>query len=137
MIAWNRVETVLLDIDGTLEHYIDARDSIRVGVGWMQAKQNNDSLKSVREIRLGGDIVHNWEGGSIHPFVGAGLEIIVMNGADHVRSRQHEHVVVTAQIPAVVSEPRPAEILLRQPATLDHGAHGAVENEDPSFEKFR
>lgn len=64
-----------LDVDGMLEHYIDARDSLRVDVGWMQAKQNNDSLKSVREVRVGGDLVHNWEGGSIHPFVGAGLGV--------------------------------------------------------------
>ncbi len=76
-----------LDIDGTLEHYIDARDSLRADVGWMQAKQNNDSLKSVREIRIGGDIVHNWEGGSLHPFVGAGLGVYFLqarnNGANN------------------------------------------------------
>jgi opacity protein-like surface antigen len=39
----------------------------------MQAKQSNDSLKSVREVLVGGDLIHNWEGGQIHPFVGAGL----------------------------------------------------------------
>ena len=64
-----------LDIEGTLEHYVDARDSVRLDVGWMQAKQSNDSLKSVRDVRVGGDLVHNWEGGSIHPFVGAGLGV--------------------------------------------------------------
>ena len=61
------------DIDGFFEHYLDSRNSIRADLGWMQAKQNNDSNKSVREIRLAGDLVHNWEGGAIHPFVGAGL----------------------------------------------------------------
>jgi len=63
------------DIEGTLEHYIDARDSVRLDVGWMRAQQNNDSNKNVRQVRVAGDLVHNWEGGSIHPFAGAGLGV--------------------------------------------------------------
>ena len=62
-----------LDIGGFFEHYLDSRDSIRGEVGWMQATQDNDSTKSVRQVRAGGDLIHNWEGGAIHPFVGAGL----------------------------------------------------------------
>jgi hypothetical protein len=64
-----------LDIQGFFEHYLTARDSLRVDVGWMNAQQNNDSNKSVREVLVGGDLVHNWEGGAIHPFVGAGLGV--------------------------------------------------------------
>src|ERR1043166_2936774 len=45
------------DIEGTLEHYIDARDSVRLDVGWMRAQQNNDSNKSVRQVRVAGDLV--------------------------------------------------------------------------------
>ncbi len=63
------------DIDGSFEHYIDARDSVRLSIGWMRAQQNNDSTKNLRYIRAGGDLVHNWEGGKIHPFVGAGLGV--------------------------------------------------------------
>jgi hypothetical protein len=63
------------EIDGTFEHYFDARDSVRLDVGWMRAQQNNDSNKNVREVSVGGDLVHNWEGGAIHPFVGAGLGV--------------------------------------------------------------
>lgn len=63
------------DIEGFVEHYIDARDSVRADVGWMRAQQNNDSNKSMRQIRVAGDLVHNWEGGSMHPFVGAGLGV--------------------------------------------------------------
>src|SRR5437588_3289625 len=63
------------DIEGTLEHYIDARDSVRLDVGWMRAQQNNDSNKNMRQVRVAGDLVHNWEGGAIHPFVGAGLGV--------------------------------------------------------------
>ena len=63
------------DIEGTFEHYIDARDSVRFGVGWMRAQQENDSNKNVREVRIAGDLVHNWEGGAVHPFLGAGLGV--------------------------------------------------------------
>ena len=61
--------------EGMFEHYIDARNSLRADLGWMQAKQNNDSKKSMRQIRVAGDLVHNWEGGAIHPFIGAGLGV--------------------------------------------------------------
>jgi len=63
------------NIEGTFEHYISARDSVRVDVGWMRAQQNNDSNKNVREVRVAGDLVHNWEGGAVHPFLGAGLGV--------------------------------------------------------------
>jgi hypothetical protein len=64
-----------LDLEGFFEHYLTARDSLRVDFDWMKAQQNNDSNKSVREVNVGGDLVHNWEGGAIHPFVGAGLGV--------------------------------------------------------------
>src|SRR6516225_5800123 len=52
------------NIEGTFEHYFEARDSVRVDVGWMRAQQNNDSNKNVRQVRVGGDVLHNWEGGA-------------------------------------------------------------------------
>ena len=73
--------------EGMFEHYINARNSLRADVGYMRAEQNNDSKKSMRQIRVGGDIVHNWEGGAIHPFVGAGLGVYFLqprnNGANN------------------------------------------------------
>src|SRR5262249_27855197 len=60
-------------LDGTFEHYLTARDSLRLGVGWMQPKLEANHDSKMREGRLGGDLVHNWEGGKVHPFVGAGL----------------------------------------------------------------
>ena len=32
----------------------------------------------MRHIRIGGDIIYNWEGGELHPFVGAGLGVYIM-----------------------------------------------------------
>jgi len=62
-------------IDGTFEHYINARDSVRFNVGWMQPHQEGNPDAKMREVRVAGDIVHNWEGGAVHPFVGAGLGV--------------------------------------------------------------
>jgi hypothetical protein len=61
------------DLDATFEHYLTARDSVRFGVGWMQPKLDANHDSKMREVRVAGDIVHNWEGGKVHPFVGAGL----------------------------------------------------------------
>jgi hypothetical protein len=60
-------------IDGFYEHYLTARDSLRVGAGWANPKQEANSDAKTRQIRIGADLVHNWEGGAVHPFVGAGL----------------------------------------------------------------
>ena len=60
-------------IEGFYEHYLTARDSLRVGAGWAYPKQEANSDARMRQIRVGVDLLHNWEGGAIHPFVGAGL----------------------------------------------------------------
>jgi Outer membrane protein beta-barrel domain len=61
------------EIAGFFEHYLTARDSVRLVGGWANPKVSNTEDRSTREVRLGGELVHNWEGGAIHPFVGAGL----------------------------------------------------------------
>ena len=58
---------------GFYEYYLSARDSLRLGVGWLNPEQEANHEAKMRQIRFGGDIVHNWEGGSVHPFVGVGL----------------------------------------------------------------
>jgi opacity protein-like surface antigen len=60
-------------LEGFYEYYLTARDSLRVGVGWLNPKWEPETSDSLRQIRLGVDLVHNWEGGAVHPFVGAGL----------------------------------------------------------------
>ncbi len=32
----------------------------------------------LRYIRIGGDLIHNWEGGTVHPFVGAGVGVYII-----------------------------------------------------------
>lgn len=60
-------------IEGFYEYYLTARDSVRVGVGWLNPKFEPETSDSLRQIRIGADLVHNWEGGAVHPFVGAGV----------------------------------------------------------------
>ena len=60
-------------LEGFYEYYLSPRDSIRLGVGWLNPKFESESSDSLRQIRLAVDFVRNWEGGAVHPFVGAGL----------------------------------------------------------------
>jgi hypothetical protein len=70
-------------LEGFYEHYLTARDSIRVGVGWLNPKWEAESSDSLRQIRIGADLVHNWEGGTVHPFVGAGLGAYILQFRDN------------------------------------------------------
>ena len=60
-------------VEGFYEYYLTARDSVRVGAGWLNPKFEREREDSFRQIRIAVDVVHNWEGGTVHPFVGAGL----------------------------------------------------------------
>jgi hypothetical protein len=60
-------------LGGFYEYYLTARNSLRVGGEWANPKFEREKSDSVRQIRVGVDLVHNWEGGAVHPFVGAGL----------------------------------------------------------------
>jgi hypothetical protein len=61
------------EIGGFFEHYMTARDSLRLVAGWANPHISDSTDHSTREVRLGGELIHNWEGGAIHPFIGAGL----------------------------------------------------------------
>ena len=61
------------EISGFFEPYLTARDSVRLIVGWADPKVVSSTDQSMRQLRIGGELIHNWEGGAIHPFVGAGL----------------------------------------------------------------
>ena len=67
-----------LSLDGFYEYYWSPRTSLRLGLGWTNPEYDRDPEASVRHIRLGGDVIYNWEGGTVHPFVGAGLGVYIM-----------------------------------------------------------
>lgn len=70
-------------LEGFYEYYFTARDSLRVGAGWANPKFERERSDSVRQVRLAVDLVHNWEGGAVHPFVGAGLGTYVIQARDN------------------------------------------------------
>ena len=70
-------------IGGFYEHYLTARNSLRLTAEWQNPKREFEHSDSVRQVRVGGDIIHNWEGGAIHPFVGAGLAAYFLQPRDN------------------------------------------------------
>ena len=73
-------------VEGAYEYYLTARNSLRVGAGWANPKLDREHADSTRQVRVGADLVHNWEGGAIHPFVGAGVGSYFLQGMDNGNS---------------------------------------------------
>ena len=68
--------------------------------------------------------------------VGPGLEILVMNFRDHLRLGELEQLEAALEILArPMAEALAAIILFREFVALDHGAHGAVEEDDAFLEE--
>ena len=70
-------------LEGFYEHYFTARESLRIGVGWLNPKWEAEDSDSLRQIHIGADFLHNWEGGAVHPFVGAGLSAYFLQFRDN------------------------------------------------------
>jgi hypothetical protein len=85
-------------------------------------------------------VVGHGDGGGIEGVglddVGAGSQILRVDVAHQRRLRQREQVVVAAQLALPAAEALAAIVLLGQAGALDHGAHGAVEQEDSSGEEL-
>lgn len=73
-------------VEGFYEYYMTARDSLRVGAGWANPKFERESADSMRQMRVAVDVLHNWEGGAVHPFVGAGLGSYFIQERDNGRN---------------------------------------------------
>jgi opacity protein-like surface antigen len=64
-----------LNLEGFYEYYFSPRMSVRTGLGWANPQYHKNRVPdaSLRMVRVAVDLVHNWEGGQVHPFVGAGI----------------------------------------------------------------
>jgi opacity protein-like surface antigen len=64
-----------LTLEGFYEYYFSPRTSVRMGLGWADPKYHThrDPDASLRHVRVAVDLLYNWEGGTVHPFVGAGI----------------------------------------------------------------
>jgi hypothetical protein len=71
------------DFGGFFETYLTPRVGLRIGAEWSNPKREVEHVDSMRQVRVGADLVHNWEGGKIHPFVGAGLGAYFLQQKDN------------------------------------------------------
>src|SRR5687767_2403456 len=69
--------------EGFYEYYLTPRASIRTGLGWAEPDFDREEEDSLRYVRVALDGVYNWEGGSVHPFAGAGLGIYFLQLKDN------------------------------------------------------
>ena len=74
------------NVEGFYEYYFTPRTSVRVGLGWANPEFDREEDDSLRYVRVATDVVHNWEGGAIHPFVGAGLGVYFLQLRDNGRN---------------------------------------------------
>jgi hypothetical protein len=73
-------------LEGFYEYYFEPRISLRLGLGWMNPSRAGDEEDSLRTIRVPVDAVYNWEGGVVHPFVGAGVGVYFVQPKDNGES---------------------------------------------------
>ena len=63
-------------VGGFFEYYFTPRMSIRPGISFLDAGFDiGDPKDGVRQVRLGADLIYNWERGEWHPFAGGGLSV--------------------------------------------------------------
>jgi hypothetical protein len=78
---------------GTVEYYTTPRVSWRGLLGVTSFDSDFPGSPSVDTTFVNGNIVYNWEGGKIHPYVTAGLGIYDKNGSSGLPSRFDETAV--------------------------------------------
>jgi hypothetical protein len=68
--------------------------------------------------------------------VGAGVQVFFLDRADDIGAGQNQQVVVALDVAWPVGETFAAIVFFLQAIALDHGAHTAIENQDPLFESL-
>ena len=68
--------------------------------------------------------------------VRAGIQVGLLDRADHIRTGDDQQVVVTLYIAGPVGETFAAVVLFLELVALDHGAHAAIKNQDAFFESL-
>jgi hypothetical protein len=61
--------------DGFVEFYATPRLGIRPIITAIRSGYDRFDDDTERQLRIGVDVIYNWEGGAIHPFVGAGFGV--------------------------------------------------------------
>jgi hypothetical protein len=60
-------------VNGLWEYYFSPRTGVRTTLGWANPSfEGREDEDTQRQIKLTLDLLYNWEGGKVHPFVTAG-----------------------------------------------------------------
>ncbi len=66
--------------------------------------------------------------------VGASIQVGFLDRTDHIRTREHQQVIVALYIARPVGETFATVVLFLELVALDHGAHAAIKNQNTFFE---
>jgi opacity protein-like surface antigen len=116
--------------EGTVDFYVTPRVSLRPGVSFTDPAFTREDTDSLRQVRLGFDVIYNWEGGRWHPFVGGGL------GANFIQQKDNGNAFGDQQTKASFSALGGVEYFLNRHVSLKgEGRYQHVEDTngfDPS-----
>lgn len=68
---------------GFVEYYLTPRLGLRGSISATRPSYSRGTDEQERQLRLGADVIYNWERGQIHPFAGGGLGIHFLRFNDH------------------------------------------------------
>jgi hypothetical protein len=73
-------------LGGFFEYYFTPRLSIRPGLTFLDADFDSEDDDSLRQVRIGADVIYNWERGKWHPFAGGGVSVYSLRLKDNGRA---------------------------------------------------
>jgi hypothetical protein len=73
-------------VGGFFEYYPTARLSFRPSVTFLDAGFDREPEDSLRQTRIGFDVIYNWEHGRWHPFAGGGVGVHALRLRDNGRA---------------------------------------------------
>jgi hypothetical protein len=73
-------------VGGFFEYYPSARLSLRPSVMFLDPGFDREPDDSLRQTRIGFDVIYNWEQGRWHPFVGGGVGAHLLRLKDNGRT---------------------------------------------------
>ncbi len=85
-IPRDEIDDNTLDLQGFGEYYLTPRVGLRIGAGLASPSVGRGGDDSVRMTRVTFDVTYNWERGTTHPFVGAGLGAFFLQPRDNDES---------------------------------------------------
>ncbi len=80
--------------EGTVDFYVSPRVSLRPSVSFTDPSFTREDTDSLRQTRLGFDVIYNWERGRWHPFAGGGI------GANFIQQKDNGNALGDQQTKA-------------------------------------